>query len=61
VIVEVPFVLMMPVVAAIIAVSVSVMVAFAVPEMTSPIIAIMVPVFCKGKPAEDQRQAQKNY
>ena len=56
-IVEVPSVFMMPVVAAIISVSVMV----AVSEMTSAIIAIMVPVFCKGKPAEDQRQAQKNY
>jgi hypothetical protein len=49
----------MPVVTAVI--PVSVMVAVTIPQMISAVIAIMVSVFCKGKSTEDQGQAQKNY
>ena len=57
-IVEMLSVFMMPVMAAII--PVSVMVAVTIAQMISAIIPIVVFVFCKGKPAQDQRQAQKN-
>jgi hypothetical protein len=58
-IVEMPPVFVLPVMAAII--PVSVMVAVTIAQMISAVMAIMVPVFCKGKSAQDQRQAQKNY
>jgi hypothetical protein len=40
-------------------VSVPVMVTITVPKMMSPVVAIMVVVFGKGKSAKNQGQAQK--
>jgi hypothetical protein len=59
VIVEVPSVLVMPAVASIIPVSVTI--AVAISEMTSPVVAVMIVVLREGKSAEDQGQAQKQY
>ena len=58
-IVEMPLVFVVPVMAAII--PIPVMVAVTIAQMISAIIPVMVSVFCKGKPAQGQRQAQKNY